>query len=220
MGSLAGVMKVAAHRCGMAPEAYLEKLADGQKRCTSCKEWRSADAFGADSTRADGRSACCLDCRGSRYRKTYVPHPLAPGLSGPQPKPARDGDRKQARQRINVEVRGARRPHPNTLACVDCGHVWKQGERRHEYDHHNGYAAKHHYDVVPVCTQCHHRRDNARARQTHCKNGHEFTFENTVLKSNGNRVCRACRRQGDRKRVRPPGHWKRVNDKRKAAAHG
>ena len=32
-----------------------------------------------------------------------------------------------------------------------------------------------------------------RARQTHCRNGHEFTFENTHIRSsNGARVCRAC----------------------------
>lgn len=25
------------------------------------------------------------------------------------------------------------RPHPNTLPCSDCGHVWFEGERRHHY---------------------------------------------------------------------------------------
>jgi hypothetical protein len=25
------------------------------------------------------------------------------------------------------------RPHPNTRPCSDCGHVWFEGERRHEY---------------------------------------------------------------------------------------
>lgn len=35
-----------------------------------------------------------------------------------------------------------------------------------------------------------------RARQTHCKRGHEFTPENTYIhKSLGVRVCRACHRQ-------------------------
>lgn len=86
----------------------------------------------------------------------------ATGRPGPAPSPPRDGDRLQARQRINVEVRTGRRPHPNTLACVDCGHVWTEGERRHEYDHHKGYAAKHHYEVEPVCTLCHRRRVSER----------------------------------------------------------
>jgi hypothetical protein len=78
----------------------------------------------------------------------------ATGRPGPAPQPPRDGDKVQARQRINVEVRTGRRPRPNTIPCVDCGHVWKAGERRHEYDHHLGYKAEHHYDVQAVCTRC------------------------------------------------------------------
>ena len=82
----------------------------------------------------------------------------ATGRPGPAPKSPRDGDREQARQRINVEVRTGRRMHPNALPCVDCAHEWREGERRHEYDHHRGYAADFHYDVVAVCTTCHARR--------------------------------------------------------------
>lgn len=86
----------------------------------------------------------------------------ATGRPGPAPKPPRSGDRKQARQRINVEVRTGRRPHPNTIPCADCGHVHRSGDRRHEYDHHMGYAAEHHYDVQAVCTTCHARRARAK----------------------------------------------------------
>jgi hypothetical protein len=75
---------------------------------------------------------------------------------------ARDDDRAQARQRVNVEVRSGRRDHPNTLPCTDCGHQWRTGERRHEYDHHLGYAAANHLDVEPVCTTCHHNREGQR----------------------------------------------------------
>lgn len=85
------------------------------------------------------------------------------GRPGPAPRPPRDGDRKQARQRVNVEVRTGRRPHPNTLPCVDCGHVWHEGDKRHEYDHYLGYAAEHHLDVEPVCTVCHRARADRRA---------------------------------------------------------
>ena len=125
---------------------------------------------------------------------------LLTGRPGPAPKPPRDGDKEQARQRINVEVRTGRRPHPNTLPCVDCGHVWSEGERRHEYDHHKGYAAAHHLDVVAVCTTCHAQRDGARAKQTSCIHGHAFSAENTGYKRNGTRFCRECRRAFDRKR--------------------
>lgn len=143
---------------------------------------------------------------------------VRPGRFGPPPNPPRDGDKKQARQRINVEVREGRRPHPNTLPCADCGHVWAPGERRHEYDHHLGYAPEHHYDVEAVCTRCHSRRDNPEATKTSCKRGHGFTPENTYRKSDGTRMCRACARLHDQ--ARPPrgtAYWQRVNAKRRSA---
>ena len=136
------------------------------------------------------------------------------GRPGPSPKRPRDGDRKQARQRINVEVRSGRRPHPNNLPCADCGHVWKEGERRHEYDHYLGYDAKHHYDVQSVCTLCHSLRDNAKAQQTYCKHGHEFTPSNTKIRSNGTRQCRVCRRDLENKTR--TAEWWRSRRARKA----
>jgi hypothetical protein len=130
------------------------------------------------------------------------------GRPGPSPHAPKDGDREQARQRINVEVKTGRRPHPNSLPCVGCGHIWQEGERRHEYDHYLGYAAAHHYDVQPVCTECHARRDGAKAKQTHCIHGHEFTPENTIVRPNGTRQCRECRRAYDRTR-RDADYWRR-----------
>ena len=109
------------------------------------------------------------------------------GLPGPAPKQPRAGDAKQARQRVNVEVRHGRRQHPNTLPCVDCGHVWKPGERRHEYDHFAGYGPDSHLKVQSVCTKCHARRDNPKAKQTACLRGHPFDKDNTGRKSNEKR---------------------------------
>ena len=37
------------------------------------------------------------------------------------------------------------------------------------------------------------------AAKTHCDNGHEFTPENTYIRENGGRCCRACKRERDRK---------------------
>lgn len=132
---------------------------------------------------------------------------------GPAPYPPRDGDKKQARQRINVQVRTGVRPHPNTLPCVDCGHIWSPGERRHEYDHHNGYSPEHHYDVVPRCTLCHEKREG-RSTRTHCVRGHEFTPENTGRKSNGTRFCRECHRIHDRNRGRGAAYWQAYRAKK------
>ncbi len=136
------------------------------------------------------------------------------GRSGPAPHPPRDGDKIQARQRINVEVRTGHRPHPNDLPCADCGHIWSEGERRHEYDHHEGYAAEHHGSVQPVCTTCHAARDSAKAAQTACVNGHAFDEANTGRKPNGTRFCRECRRAHDRKR-RDAAWWRNRRAQRK-----
>jgi len=143
------------------------------------------------------------------------------GRPGPAPRPPRDGDKEQARQRINVEVRTGRRPPANDLPCVDCGHVWKPGQRRHEYDHHLGYAAENHGDVEPVCTSCHAARDSTRKAQTACIRGHEFTPANTYIARNGTRHCRACGRLHDAKRPpRGSEFWRAVNARRKGARRG
>lgn len=137
----------------------------------------------------------------------YGVNPLT-GRPGPSPFEPRSGDRKQARQRINVEVRTGRRVRPDDLPCADCSHVGE--DRRHEYDHYLGYESEHHYDVQAVCSVCHYRRHNAVI--THCKHGHEFTAENTIIKCNGMRACRECRRAYDRTR--------RNSNKKGGVTHG
>lgn len=145
----------------------------------------------------------------------------ATGRPGPAPHPARDGDKAQARQRINVEVRTGRRPHPNALPCEDCGHVHMPGERRHEYDHYLGYAAEHHLDVQSVCTVCHAKRDSARARKTHCIRGHAFDEQNTYFSANGTRHCKACMKLREQSRpARGSEYWARVNAKRRGKQNG
>lgn len=155
VGSAAGVAKTAARRSGLTPEEYEARRAAGLKRCVACREWRSIERFGNDATRGDGRSATCLDCGNERSRVTYRPVPLEERLRlGPPRIAARDGDRKQARARINADVDGGLRPDPNDLFCALCGH--KGPDRRHEYHHAMGYAPEHHNDVLALCTRCHH----------------------------------------------------------------
>lgn len=157
MGSSYGALKAAARRIGITPSDYINCVESGLKWCTSCKDWHARLAFPADASRRDGLAASCRSGRIKRYKLHYRPKP-GPRKYGPNPKPPEDGNRRQARQRINVEVRTGRRPRPNLLPCVDCGHKWAAGERRHEYDHYLGYNAAHHYDVESVCTICHRRR--------------------------------------------------------------
>jgi hypothetical protein len=127
------------------------------KRCSACKQEKPRDAFAVDRSRPDGRTYWCRDCRNDRANQRYQPRPR------PQPGrrfvSARDGDQLQARRRVNYLVEAGLIPAPNTLPCVDCGHEWLVGERRHEYDHHLGYAPEHHEDVEAVCSRCHHERE-------------------------------------------------------------
>lgn len=111
-----------------------------------------------------------------------------------------------ARQRANVAVRTGQLPRPNTLPCADCGHIWRPGERRHEYDHHQGYEPEHHLHVQALCSTCHARRGE-KARRTQCLRGHDYTPENTGRKANGTRFCRECRRAYDRRR-RDAAWWR------------
>lgn len=44
----------------------------------------------------------------------------------------------------------------------------------------------------------------ANAARTRCVNNHQFTKKNTYIRSNGGRVCRACRRNNMRRYTRKP----------------
>lgn len=95
------------------------------------------------------------------------------------------------------------------------------GERRHEYDHHRGYAAAHHLDVEPVCTLCHVKRDSMRAAQTHCIRGHAFDSDNTYVAANGTRHCKACSKASDARRApRGSAYWAKVNANRRSNSNG
>jgi hypothetical protein len=160
MGSAEGALKAAATRAGLGVNEYLDRLNAGLLYCWRCQDWHAAEEFGKDSSRSSGRAASCRRSKNAAYRATYEPTP------GPQPgrryADPRDGDFKQARGRVNHLVNVKILPDPNDLPCTDCGHVHGPSGRRHEYDHHKGYAPEHHEDVEAVCTICHHAREQAR----------------------------------------------------------
>lgn len=160
MGSLIGVMKVAAAKAGVSLEEYQHQVASGNKWCGACRSWHPRDAFSADRSRSDGLAAYCSDSQNIKSKNAYVPKPRpTPGRNFVAP---RDGDKKQARRRINFMVETSLIPSPNSLPCTDCGHIWSPSERRHEYDHHQGYAGDHHEHVEAVCSTCHHEREKRR----------------------------------------------------------
>jgi hypothetical protein len=171
MGSAVGAVKTAAARIGLSVDVYLQRIASGGKRCFACEQWKDMGEFSLDRHRGDGRSATCRACRTKQYRERYVPRPR------PQHRPcySQGGNPQSARVRIYQRIKRGELPHPNTLPCSDCGLVWCEGQKRHEYDHPNGYAGAYALTVEPVCTRCHNRR--GRERGTHSrKHGSDGRF--------------------------------------------
>lgn len=163
-GRALGVLKVAARKAGVSFEEYQLRRAGGQKWCLRCKCWHPVARFGLDASRYDGLNASCGLGRRRFHADTYVATPEDQRKPmGPPAHAPRAGDKAQARHYINLQVRKGMRPHPNLLPCTDCGHNWIPHQKRHEYDHHLGYAAEHHGDVQPVCTRCHAARERARS---------------------------------------------------------
>jgi len=143
MGSSAGVEKTAATRLGLTLEQYRARVALGEKWCTGCKAWHGTDAFSADRTRGSQLSAQCL-------------------VAKRRPRGTRNSEHEAARYAVNLDVRYRRLQKANDVPCTDCGHVWTEGERRHEYDHYKGYAPEHRLTVQVVCTLCHADREKGR----------------------------------------------------------
>ncbi len=157
-GRALGVLKQAAQRVGLSFDDYIARRKAGQKHCVDCRTWKPSGYFNVDQSRYDGLAAKCRECSSKRGKESYTP--VAPedrAPKGPARIPRRDGDKIQARARINADIRMGHRADPDTLHCVYCGHIGP--DRRHEYHHHMGYAAEHHYDVLPACAPCHRREE-------------------------------------------------------------
>ena len=137
-----GAVKVAAQRIGTSEDIYRHRLSAGLKWCTGCKAWHERSNFPVDRSRGDGLRARCLAATHGEVRTE------------------RDPEKEKARHAVGYALRTGELPHPNTIACTDCGHLWP--DRRHEYDHYLGYSLEHHLDVEPVCTLCHADREKSR----------------------------------------------------------
>ena len=158
-----GARKVAAKRAGVTLDEYLARSQRGDKWCYACRAWHPVSQFGIDASRFDGLTSICKTARSTTSKARYQPKPGP--LPGRRYASARDEDRKQARGRVNHLMRVGKLPYPNRVPCVDCGHVWSPGDRRHEFDHHLGYDHDHHETVEIVCTVCHARRESERVKQ-------------------------------------------------------
>ena len=160
MGTADGALRTAAARVGLGANEYLDRVNKGLRYCFRCRDWHEATDFGKDASRVGGLARSCRRSRNAAARQQRQPRPRP--VPGRRFVPARGGDQQQARRRVNHLVDVGLLAHPNDLPCADCAHLWSGGERRHEYDHHLGYAPEHHESVEPVCTTCHHARETAR----------------------------------------------------------
>lgn len=148
----AGALKVAAKKIGVPIEEYVTRMANGQKWCTNCRQWHDVSHFGVDNSRHDKLTTSCSKSRNSKAMERYEPK-LSVSKRGVRYAIARDGDKRQARARVNHLVYLGLLANPNSVPCTDCGHLGN--DKRHEYDHYKGYAAIHHETVEVVCSTCH-----------------------------------------------------------------
>lgn len=139
---------------------YYSKTNNGLKWCVGCKDWHNIQNFGKDKSRYDGLSSTCLKYRRLTYNNNYIKKTTR--KKGYRIAKVRDGDKKQARHRVNHLVEIGLLPNPNKLPCSDCDHIYKKGGKRHEYDHYLGYSGQHHEVVEVVCSTCHHKRERGR----------------------------------------------------------
>lgn len=147
----------AAARTGLTVSEYLDRINAGLLWCWRDQDWEPAENFGVDRSRVSGRATSCRRSKNAAARAAHIWQDPKP--RGKRFVEARDGDKAQARRRVNYLVESGLIPRPGDLPCTDCGHVGTGP--RHEYDHHLGYAPEHHEDVEPVCAPCHHLREIA-----------------------------------------------------------
>jgi len=153
-----GAMIIAAKRLGVNVGDYKKLIDDGYKHCGICRKWYKSEFFNSDSSRGDGLSTVCRACQNKRGRSRYKKKPRP--AKGRKFVGSRDGDKKQARRRINYLVEAGLVSHPFLLPCSVCGHSYskKWGDcrpKRHEYHHHKGYSPESHEDVIVLCSGCH-----------------------------------------------------------------
>lgn len=150
-----GGAKAAATKLKIYVEEYQQKINSGFKWCSHCRSFKPQILFNKSS-----RNKCQI-CSRAADRRRYKPVPIEERKPrGFVPHPPRDGDKQQARNRVNRMVRNGKLPRAQAVPCTDCGHIGR--DILHEYDHYLGYAAINHLEVQCVCVPCHNEREQRR----------------------------------------------------------
>ena len=134
---------------------------DATWTCSTCGVEKLLSEFCRDASWPHGHAYVCNECRNARQREKYVRKP-ARSRCGILLAPTRDGDKRQARARVNHLVEIGAIPRPEDLGCIDCGDMQGFASARHEYDHAKGYDGANQFYVEPVCAHCHRVREEAR----------------------------------------------------------
>lgn len=121
---------------------------------------RPCGAILTDENRVERGRRLCKTCRSVRQRAAYVKkgHPGRRGWLTP----IRDGDKKQARRRINYLVEQGFLPCAADVSCTDCADHLPEPGGRHEYDHALGYDGVNQLYAEVVCQRCHRNREELR----------------------------------------------------------
>ena len=150
-----GACLIASKKIGCTIDEYNDKINIGLKWCFCCKSWKPNNEFSIDKSRYDKLNAKCNECRKQTYHDSYIKTGIIISKKGTRFTEIRDGDKGQARHRVNHLIEIGYIPKANDLPCSICGHVWVKGEKRHDYHHSGGYGIYHHETVISVCTKCH-----------------------------------------------------------------
>src|SRR5208337_5015918 len=100
--TIIGARKIAAKKVGITVAQYAAKQAKGMKWCVLCRSWHAVSMFGEDSSRRAGLVPSCKESKNQRIRARYQKKVRAP--RGGRMTPPRDGDKKQARHRVNYFI--------------------------------------------------------------------------------------------------------------------
>lgn len=146
MGSFLGIQKRVAQLTKLSLYEYQQKISSGFKYCYGCKGWKQKSEFATDLSRGDKLKSLCRPCvKGKGYSSR---------------KRIQSVEKVRAHRAIQMRVRRGTLPHPDTINCSDCGHIGN--DRRHEYDHYNGYQGEAKFQVQAVCSMCHASRHKLR----------------------------------------------------------
>lgn len=137
-------------------------LETGVKRCSTCREWKSLEDFGADRSRADGLTVRCTPCHNG-YLKEWHARPENAGKGKAYTRKARRSDpERTARNRLRDRCRlfgitvedYDRMLEAQGGGCAICGATAEDNGRALAIDHDHACCPGSGARVGEVCGQC------------------------------------------------------------------